>query len=56
MNTHSFTIRIAALAACLATQVTAPAGSSMPGMRRALQTLERSDLQAVESTAIGDDQ
>ncbi|CAG1015470.1 hypothetical protein RHIZO_05073 [Rhizobiaceae bacterium] len=56
MNTLSFTIRIAALAACLATQITAPAGSSMPGMRRALQTLERSDPQVMESAAISDDQ
>ena len=40
MNTLSMTIRIAALAACLATQFMAPAGSNLPGMRRALQILE----------------
>ncbi len=56
MNTLSFTIRLAALAACLATQLTAPAGSNMPGMRRALQTLERSTPQAAESAAMSDDQ
>jgi len=56
MDTTARIIRLAALAACLATQLAAPAASSMPGMRRALQTLERSNLQAAENAAISADQ